>query len=500
MPSKKRSRFTPKSNNCAFLFVILYFIVVLRFMKHFSLVVIFTSLFFMSNAQIIVDKTVYSLGEVEKSDDKYVDFKFTNASSAPIEILKADLPYGVSVRFSSKKIPPDSTVLVRVKYTPKRKGQFSADVPIWVSSNNKPITLTVNGKALSYNSKETIEAPDFINANTETQEKDELRIKVVERATQLPIANAKIDIIWDGVVYKTLYTDNQGMARKGLKKDVYYIIATAKAYGATEIDYDYSNDEAFLHLELGPEGEQLAVQEPVLKLDSGQALQDEEIAAIPKDTVKIESEVTEVIVDEPNGELITPISKELPEDRYSSNNIVFLIDISVSMKQKGKLDLLKASMIELTKLLRDNDKVAIVTYSSKTNIRLRSTYVNDKERIIEVIKALEASGSTAGAKGVKRAYAVLNNNRIASGNNQIFISTDGAFNLEKKDKKLLKIVRKNSKRGNKISVIGIKNPTWTVKNMKQIAASGKGNYIHIENFEKAKSSLIEEVKKQSIKR
>lgn len=463
-------------------------------MKQFCWFVVFFSLLSICDAQVIVDKTVYDLGEVEKEDDKYIDFKLTNASKATIEVLKTETPYGVGVKFSSKSLPPDSTIFVRIKYTPKRKGNFVADVPIWVSSNNKPIVLTIKGKAMSFNTREPIDPPDFSTTTPTQQTEDELTIKVIERNTKQPVPNAKIDVIWDGVVYKTLYSNEQGIAKKSLKKDVYYIITTANAYGVTETDYDYSNGgQTTLIIELGPEAEKVIAEQPITLPDSGQALQDEvppikdtAIAVIPEPEVVTEDTV-----------VIT--SEALPENRYALNNIVFLIDISVSMKQKGKLDLLKASMIELTNLLRDNDKVAIVTYSSKTKVQMKSTYASNKSEIIEVIKSLEASGSTDGAKGVKRAYKVLNKNHIKSGNNQIFISTDGAFNLEKKDKKLLKTVRKNARSGNKISVIGIKNPAWTVKNMKQIADTGNGNYLHIANYENAKSSLVEEVKQQAAK-
>jgi len=131
---------------------------------------------------------------------------------------------------------------------------------------------------------------------------------------------------------------------------------------------------------------------------------------------------------------------------------------------------------------------------------LHSTSASNHSEIIQVIKNLEAGGKTAGTKGIKRAYKVLNNNKIEGGNNQIFISTDGAFNLEKRDKKLLKIVKKNAKKGNKISVIGIKNKKWTVPNMLEIANKGNGSYLHIESYDAAKSSLIEEVKKQSVRK
>ena len=98
------------------------------------------------NAQVITDKTYFNFGEIEASEYNYVDFRLTNASQDNIGITKYELPYGFSIRFSSKTIAPDQTVLVRIKYTPKRKGNFKGDISVYVSSNSRPIVLTVEGK------------------------------------------------------------------------------------------------------------------------------------------------------------------------------------------------------------------------------------------------------------------------------------------------------------------------------------------------------------------
>ena len=196
----------------------------------------------------------------------------------------------------------------------------------------------------------------------------------------------------------------------------------------------------------------------------------------------------------------TVSTKELPVNLFAPNNVVFCIDVSVSMKQKGRLDLLKASMIELLKGLRPIDKLAIVTYASSTNVVLESQYVTDKASIMELIKELKAGGYTAGAKGIKKAYQVARENKIEGGNNQVIIATDGAFNLNKGgDKGILRNVEANYNKGVSISVVGVKNEKWTVKSMSTIAKKGHGHYIHIKSYEQAKSVLMDEIKNNSRK-
>ncbi len=436
----------------------------------FSLLAICTIL----SGQIIVDKTSYDLGDVRKEDGKFVDFKLTNASQEEIKILRSSVAYGTRVKFSGEKIAPDESVFVRIKYTPKRKGPFETNINVWVSSNNEPIMLTVVGKAITFDVNEDLECPDFTDNQDINDTESHLRIKVIDQGTKDPIEGAVVDILWDGLLYKSLITDAVGVSTQVLKRDYYYVLGTAEGYGRTETDI-YLND---------------ASGELIVELSSGNILAFQDEPEEPDTVEYVEPE-------EPVEEKPIVTSEEFPEDQFAPNNIVFLIDVSVSMRQRGKMDLLKAAMIEMTFLMRPIDKIAIVTYSSNAKLVMKSTSADKKQKIMDVIRSLEPAGATAGTKGIKKAYQVLEKNYVENGNNQIFISTDGAFNLQKKDKKLLTYVEKNSVKGYKLSVVGIKNDKWTVKNMKKLADEGNGNYLHLKNYKTAKEILVEEIREQS---
>lgn len=442
-----------------------------------------TLLIFQINAQVITDKTFHDFGEVNSTDDKYVDFKLTNASENLIKITKFETPYGVSIRFSERNIEADQSVLVRIKYTPKRKGEFKADVPIYVSSNDQPIVLTIQGKAITVNVDESLDVPYFESEHSENAELTfGLDIKVMKMADDSPVKNAKMDIIWNGVLYKTMYTDEKGLIRNAFVPDNYYIVVHAENLGLFESELSIHKNIKEFNIKLGPEGTISQVTSDSSEIYETEITEYEDSLKIP-DTL---------VVSEENVE-----NSSFSDKEYRSNNIVFLIDVSISMKEKGKLSLLQASLIELTNLLRSTDKVAIVTYSSKAEIVLKSTNAGNKEAIKEIIQNLEPKGSTAGAKGIKKAYQVLSANKIENGNNQIFITTDGAFNLENRDKGLIEMAEKNAANGYKLSVVGIKNDLGAARNMKKLASAGKGNYLHIKTYSDAKTKLVEEVKLQS---
>ncbi len=180
---------------------------------------------------------------------------------------------------------------------------------------------------------------------------------------------------------------------------------------------------------------------------------------------------------------------------YKPNNIVFLVDISSSMNQGGKLDLLKASMIELTKILRPEDKITLVSYASNANIILETTSGADKDSVISIIQNLKAQGMTDGAKGLEKAYAQAENNFLVDGNNQVFMATDGILNFG--DNNSYKMAKKFSKKGVNMSIIGIKNKTSHIPLMIELANKGNGDFIDIQTYDQAQKNLVETVEKQS---
>ena len=437
-----------------------------------KIIVIIFSLLFLSNlsAQVVFNTSVHNLGEVHATDKKHFDFTLTNLGKEKATILRMEEPYGIDVMFSKKVILPDSTIVVRIKYTPKKKGRFKKDIPIWINVNNEPIILTIEGNAKSFNINESLQCPDFKSIEQLKELKSELTIKVVDVNTKKPIKNATVQIIWDGLNYKEIKTDKKGTLTQVLKWDNYYFVVNAESYGAKEIEFSVNQENNQLIFELGDPSE-------------------EELIAAKEDTL-----LTEIIAIELDDTIST---QELPVNLFAPNNVVFCIDVSVSMRQAGRLDLLKVSMIELLNGLRPIDKLAIVTYSSTVTTVLKSDYVTDKVKITELIQELTAGGYTAGGKGIKKAYQVARSNKIIDGNNQVIIATDGGFILKGND--ILSNVALNYAKGISISVLGVKNKITTVRSMSSIASTGHGNYIHIENYSQAKKVLMNEIKNNSRK-
>jgi Ca-activated chloride channel family protein len=103
--------------------------------------------------------------------------------------------------------------------------------------------------------------------------------------------------------------------------------------------------------------------------------------------------------------------KQISTENLPPSNLVFLIDVSGSMNDPNKLPLVQASLKLLTTQLREEDRVAIVTYAGNAGLVLPSTTGSAKNKIENAIDNLQAGGSTAGGEGIKLAYKIAEVNK-----------------------------------------------------------------------------------------
>ena len=121
--------------------------------------------------------------------------------------------------------------------------------------------------------------------------------------------------------------------------------------------------------------------------------------------------------------------KKLDYEDMRPSNLVFLVDVSGSMKSPNKLSLLKSAFKLLVKNLDDRDRIAIVAYAGAAGLVLPSTPAKERSTILSALDKLEAGGCTDGGAGIKLAYKVAKENLIEDGNNSVILATDGDCNV-----------------------------------------------------------------------
>ena len=174
-------------------------------------------------------------------------------------------------------------------------------------------------------------------------------------------------------------------------------------------------------------------------------------------------------------------------------NLVFLVDTSGSMNEPNKLPLVQKSLNMLLEELDERDTVAIVTYAGSAGTALPPTSASQKARIRAVINELGAGGSTAGAEGIRQAYALAEANLDPSGVNRVILATDGDFNVGITDQGELKgYIERERGKGVFLSVLGFGMGNYNDALMQTLAQNGNGTAAYIDTVQEARKTLVEE--------
>jgi Ca-activated chloride channel homolog len=452
------------------------------------------------NAQTVFLDQPYELGLIDKSSQRYVDVPIKNTSDKKVFIFRAEADARFQIRYSSKELFPDSTIYMRVQFTPEVKGPFSEKIEVHFSCYSEPKTIKVIGFT-QHVPISSIACPSFSDQDINTSLNFELEVTVIDKETREPIHKAQVILIKNGIPVEKLITNSKGFVEKEVELGLYYFVVSAETYFPMEfVKYVNRNNNVILvELEKDPEAELLIIEtnKP-----------DEENEDNPEDLFEpdeIENTPTaEIIIDEVEvQDTISEIIIEIEDDPYPDfsvnefkpSNIVFLVDVSSSMAYTGKLDLLKVAMIKLAGMLRDVDQITIVSYASNANIILETIPGNNPDTIISIIQGLKAHGHTAGGKGMKKAYQKALEVFIKGGNNQVIMATDGGFNQNEINP--YKLAKKYKKKGITISIVGVKTNPIQELSLEKVAGIGEGNYVRIKNYEEAQGALINEIKASS---
>ena len=187
-------------------------------------------------------------------------------------------------------------------------------------------------------------------------------------------------------------------------------------------------------------------------------------------------------------------TQEIDFGEAPDSNLVFLLDVSGSMRDDDKLPLLQKSFSMLVEELGEKDMVSIVTYAGSDRVVLAGESGDNQARIIEAINALEAGGSTNGAAGIETAYALAEKYFIEGGNNRVIIATDGDLNVGVSSESDLKeLVTEKKESGVYLSVLGFGTGNIKDNKMETLADCGNGNYAYIDSIGEAKKVLVEQM-------
>ena len=429
-----------------------------------------------------------SYGTIKEGDNRVKEIVLTNTGEREETLLRIGAnEMEFDVKYSTQTIPTGRTVIIRIKYNPRSKGLKNYDIPIYFSRSNT-LNLKVSADVKYLEWEDYTPCPDF--TKTDKDRNFTVTFKVVDSSNGKPIKKADVLIAEQGIEQARWKTNKNGTVEREVPLSYYSMLGRAEGYSSSRKEGYINRRNRYFIFALDP----LEKEETIETNEEEIAIvekQEEESIVVDKETEQTENKKEEIIQKlEPKED-----NPDFSLNTYSKNNVVFLIDVSTSMKREERLEILKSSMIELLDMLRPEDRLSIITYASSTDVVLKSTLVDNKMAIAKIINDLEGKGLTAGETGIKKAYSIVKKYFIEGGNNQVYLATDGAFNKGETD--VSRFVKRQKKNGIYMSIIAVKSPKWTVPKMKKISKDANGDYVPIEDFEQDQEKLKELVKSQS---
>lgn len=479
----------------------------------------------LSISQIVFDKTKHDFGEINSNEPRFVDVYLKNKTGKDAFILSVKKPMEVVYIQRNALIAPDSSSVIRFQINKKTKGKFNYKIPVYTSDKNEPTEIVLTGKIASLpdQSNNFTACPSFGQSPAQGNPLDfMLTVETIDKATGEKLGKSKVAIIQNGSALGKWETASNGRLKLKIPLGITYFYATHSGYLPAEegLYVNFKRNHVTLALtkkkaapvtpDTPEEPEELIAEEIESENDPEETITEtEERVIIIDESEPEEVDLSDLIEESPEKEteeteeFIPPAFKELDPNNFDEAyfhpiNVVFVIDVSSSMRQADRIELLKYSLDQLVGMLRPQDKIGLVSYASNAQVLLAPISGDRKEEITDEVKKLKASGLTAGGAGIKLGYKQARKNMIKDGQNHLIIITDGAFNRNSGDYK--KYIKKNLHKKNiTMSVVGIKSNEKSEANMREAAELGNGRFILIEKLADAQTKLKQEIRLTSFK-
>lgn len=175
--------------------------------------------------------------------------------------------------------------------------------------------------------------------------------------------------------------------------------------------------------------------------------------------------------------------------------LTFVVDISGSMAETGRLDLVKESLGILTDELRDDDSVALVTFSDKAETRLPMTRIKgQRERIHGIVDELATTSSTNVEAGVRTGYDVAVEGHRAEATNRVVLLSDALANTGDTDAQSILNRIEEERREYGITLFGVGvGSEYGDAFMEQLADKGDGHTTYVSGSEQARKVFVEQL-------
>ncbi|GGW95200.1 hypothetical protein GCM10010297_16180 [Streptomyces malachitofuscus] len=175
--------------------------------------------------------------------------------------------------------------------------------------------------------------------------------------------------------------------------------------------------------------------------------------------------------------------------------LTFVIDISGSMAEPGRLDLAQESLGTMTDQLRDDDSVALVTFSDEAETVLPMTRLGgNRGEIHDAIDSLEPTDSTNLGAGVENGYETAVDGLREGATNRVVLVSDALANTGETEADAILERIAESRREHGITLFGVGvGSDYGDALMERLADKGDGHTVYVSDREDAREVFCEQL-------
>ncbi|MFC7305446.1 von Willebrand factor type A domain-containing protein [Streptomyces monticola] len=177
--------------------------------------------------------------------------------------------------------------------------------------------------------------------------------------------------------------------------------------------------------------------------------------------------------------------------------LTFVIDVSGSMSEPGRLDLVKESLGVMTNQLRSDDSVALVTFSDEAETVLPMTRLGedaDRRRVHEAIGRLHPTDSTNLDAGIRAGYDEAVESRRQGATNRVVLLSDALANTGETSADAILERISGARREHGITLFGVGvGSEYGDALMERLADKGDGHTTYVSDPAEARKVFCDEL-------
>ena len=186
------------------------------------------------------------------------------------------------------------------------------------------------------------------------------------------------------------------------------------------------------------------------------------------------------------------IASARPSGEREPISLIYVLDISGSMDADDRLGLAKIVMVGLFDMLREGDRVGLVTYGSEARVDYPLTDASRAGDLVEIISGIRSEGATNLAEGIFKAYELAAGESERGRRVRVVVLSDGVGNIGATGPDtVLALVDQNAQQDAAVTAIGVGiSGNYNDVMMEALANRGNGTYHYLRGEDQAADFLL----------